>query len=59
MSKFTKRERDILLQELDARYDEIVTNETVELGGEYTKADVNTLDRATEKLKELFEYLYE
>lgn len=59
MSKFTKKEREMLLAELDARYDEIVQNETVELGGEYTKADVNTLDRATEKLRDLFEMLYE
>lgn len=59
MSKFTKKEREMLLAELDARYDEIVNNETEEQGGGYTKADVNTLDRATEKLRELFEMLYE
>lgn len=59
MSKFTKKEREMLLAELEARYDEIVCNETFELGGNYSKADVNTLDRATEKLRELFEMLYE
>lgn len=31
MSKFTKKEREMLLAELDARYDEIVCNETFEL----------------------------
>lgn len=59
MSKFTKKEREMLLAELGARQDEIARNETVELGGEYTKAEVNALDRATEKLRELFEMLYE
>lgn len=59
MSKFTKKEREMLLAELDARYDEIVNNETEEQGGNYSKADVNTLGKATEKLKELFEMLYE
>ena len=59
MSKFTKKEREMLLAELDARYDEIVNNETEEQGGGYTKADVNTLGKATEKLRELFEMLYE
>ena len=59
MSKFTKKEREMLLAELDARYDEIVNNETEELGGGYTKADVNTLGKAADKLKVLFEMLYE
>lgn len=59
MSKFTKKEREMLLAELDARYDEIVHNETEELGGNYSKADVNTLGRAADKLRDLFEMLYE
>lgn len=59
MSKFTKKEREMLLAELDARYDEIVHNETVELGGNYSKADANTLGKATDKLRDLFEMLYE
>ena len=54
----TKKEREMLLAELDARYDEIVCNETVEVGGEYTKAEVNALDRAIEKLKNIFDVLY-
>lgn len=59
MSKFTKKEREMILAELDARYDEIVHNETEELGGNYSKADANTLYKASEKLRELFEMLYE
>lgn len=54
----TKKEREMLLAELDARYDEIVCNETVELGGEYTMAEANALDRAIEKLKNIFDVLY-
>lgn len=54
----TKKEREMLLAELDARYDEIVCNETVELGGEYTKAEANALNRAIEKLKDIFDVLY-
>lgn len=49
----------MLLAELYARYDEIVHNETVELGGDYSKADANTLGKATDKLRDLFEMLYE
>ena len=59
MAKLTSKEREIILQELEARIDEIVHNETVELGGEYTKADVNTLRRGIDKLDEIFETLYE
>lgn len=59
MSKFTKKEREMLLAELYARHDEIVCNETEEQGGNYSKADANTLYKATEKLRELFEMLYE
>ena len=48
----------MLLAELDARYDEIVCNETVELGGEYTMAEANALDRAIEKLRKIFDVVY-
>ena len=69
MAKLSSKERELILAELDARFDEIVNNESQEtfdkLGLEYeeddgySRADVRALERGIEKLKEIFVTLYE
>lgn len=71
MSKFTKKERELLISELTTRLEEIELNESesaikarnLEYGeyedGVYSNADVKALRSGIVKLEELFEMLYE